>query len=105
MPNEASGETADRIKKMIKENRKFILLATNGTIASKWCNWELGFGDADKYHEHIAIMPIAEDDGSWKGNEYLQIYPSIQTDSNNKYSNYYVEFKGKKVNLIDWLKT
>lgn len=46
MPKVTSAETATRIKDRISRCDKFILLATNGAIDSKWCNWELGFGDA-----------------------------------------------------------
>ena len=60
MPKDTCGDTARRIKQKIKECRKFILLATEGAIASKWCNWELGYGDAQKYLANIAIMPITE---------------------------------------------
>lgn len=100
MPKQTSGVTATRIKEKIKENKKFILLATEGAIDSKWCNWELGFGDAHKFVEHIALLPIRDSDRSYSGSEYLQIYPSIvyfepqeQTWSiNNAYveSGYYV---------------
>src|SRR5690554_2459861 len=105
MPESTSGETAERIKEKIKENRKFILLATNGAISSKWCNWELGYGDSDKYPNNIAIMPITENDGSWVGNEYLQIYPVIKTEYDNFIGDYYVEFKDKRIKFIDWLKS
>lgn len=80
MPKETSGETAKRIKEVIKFCRKFILLATEKAIESYWCNWELGFGDTHKFKEHIAILPIkeiGEYDFQYKGNEYLQIYPRI----------------------------
>src|SRR5690606_9379404 len=43
-----TGKTALKIKEMINSNKKFILLATNEGIKSKWCNWELGIGDARK---------------------------------------------------------
>ena len=49
MPKTTSGQTAVRIKQKIKSNDKFILLATEEAIDSKWCNWELGLGDAAKY--------------------------------------------------------
>ena len=45
MPKVTSAETALDIKECIKQCDKFILLATNGAIESKWCNWELGYGD------------------------------------------------------------
>lgn len=77
MPKVASAKTAVRIKQKIKENHKFILLATDGAINSKWCNWELGLGDAAKYIEHIAIFPVKKDYSDFTGNEYLEIYPYI----------------------------
>src|SRR5690606_26586387 len=60
MPKQTSGETAHRIKQVIKETNKFILLATNNAIESYWCNWELGIGDTHKYIDHIAILAIKE---------------------------------------------
>ena len=80
MPLQTSGETAQRIKEVIKHCKKFVLLATEKAIESYWCNWELGFGDTHRYIENIAILPMKENgeiDSQYKGNEYLQIYPSI----------------------------
>jgi hypothetical protein len=89
MPEQTSGETALRIKDVIKYCKKFILIATEKAIDSYWCNWELGFGDTHKYIDHIAIIPIKEKgeyDFQFKGNEYLQIYPSIDfEDGTNRY--------------------
>lgn len=121
MPKVTSGKTATNIKERITRCRKFILLATNGAIESKWCNWELGFGDAKKYKDHIAIMPLkpsGTSDEQYKGNEYMSIYPSIaRYDSWDKYSNgdsitpgYYVRTKSDTGNryiitpLDEWLK-
>ena len=80
LPKTTSGETAQRIKGRIEGCKKFILLATEGAIDSKWCNWELGYGDAKKYKDHIAIFPVKEKESSewlYKGHEYMEIYPSI----------------------------
>lgn len=77
MPKSTSGHTAVRIKQKIKENHKFIFLATEAAINSKWCNWELGLGDAAKYIDHISILPIKKDYSDFSGNEYLEIYPYI----------------------------
>lgn len=91
MPQKTNGETAQRIKNIIKRCDKFILLATNDAIESKWCNWELGFGDANKYRDNIALFPIKEKgtyDYTYKGNEYMQIYPFIAyCDGNERYKN------------------
>lgn len=78
MPTNTSGKTASRIKSKIKENKEFIFLATEGAINSKWCNWELGIGDTHKYINHIALLPVKEDHKGYTGNEYLQIYPTIE---------------------------
>jgi hypothetical protein len=79
MPKKTSGATAKRIKEKIKENKKFIFLGTEGAISSKWCNWELGFGDSLKYIKNIALLPIKNDvNAYYSGSEYMQIYPSIE---------------------------
>ena len=78
MPRTTSGQTAVRIKEKIRENDKFILLATEAAINSKWCNWELGLGDAAKYINNIAILPVKKDSSDFTGSEYLQIYPYIE---------------------------
>lgn len=105
MPSTTSGYTAMRIKEKIKECKKFILLATEDAIASKWCNWELGFGDAHKCLNNIAIMPITNKRGSpFSGSEYLQIYPVIKSNYAYILTECFVEYAGKQISLIDWLK-
>jgi TIR domain len=87
MPNQTNGETATRIKEIIKQSDKFILLATDKAIESYWCNWELGIGDVYKYIKHIAVLPMKEKkswDHNYKGNEYLQIYPSIDYEDGTR---------------------
>jgi hypothetical protein len=104
MPAQTSGETAKMLKDKIKQNDKFIFLATNNAINSKWCNWEIGFADAFKYLNKIALFPLADDNGSWQGSEYLQIYPYIETHPYIPNS-YRVSFPdGSKRDLSDWLK-
>lgn len=80
MPSTTSGATAKKLKERIKNCDKFIFLATNGAIESTWCNWELGYGDAHKYKENIAlflIKPQLTHNSAYKGNEYMSIYPYI----------------------------
>ena len=97
MPKRTSGETARIIKEKIIRYDKFILVASEGAIASKWCNWELGFGDAQKYEKgKIALFPIAQNDKAWTGSEYMQIYPTIQyyDGASEKYTNGQIIPKG-----------
>lgn len=97
MPEKTSGETAERIKKFIKTTDRFILLATDNAIGAPWCNWELGYGDAQKYKDRIAILPMKN---TWRevysGNEYMQIYPHIvrvdSSDISRERLTYPIEF-------------
>jgi len=104
MPKETSGKTAALLKQKIKENDKFVFLATNNSIDSTWCNWEIGFGDAHKYINKIALFPLKDDYVGWKGNEYLQIYPHIK--ESDTYSDFYiVSFpNGQEMSLQAWLR-
>lgn len=80
MPPTTSAVTALNIKERIKQCDKFILLATNEAIESKWCNWELGYGDAHKFKKNIALFPMkpkGTNDYEYKGSEYFSIYPYI----------------------------
>ena len=119
MPPIISGETALRIKQRIDKCKKFIFLATNGAIESKWCNWELGYGDARKSeHKNIALFPMKPKDGldyQYKGTEYFSIYPHIvYSDGTECYDTrrpieigYYVrtvkDGKGYLQKLYNWL--
>lgn len=105
MPKMTSGFTAKRIKLKIKENKKFILLATEGAINSKWCNWELGHGDAAKYIEHLAILPLRDNYTQFSGAEYLEIYPYIY-ESDAFPNTYMVKYPdGTVKGLTTWLKS
>lgn len=78
MPNFTNEKTAQILKDKISNCDKFILLATNDAIKSCWCNWELGYGDAKKYRDNIAIFPMNDNvDVKYEGNEYMKIYPYI----------------------------
>lgn len=41
LPAVTSLITAQVIKKYIAQSDRFLFLASNGAIDSKWCNWEL----------------------------------------------------------------
>ena len=110
MPERTNGVTASKIKSKILLNDKFIFVATNLAVGSKWCNWEVGVGDAYKLSSNkICILPLADNQGHWTGNEYLQIYPRIEA-VNKPISGFYDNiFKiiypnGKEEWLDNWLK-
>jgi len=89
MPAYTNAGTAHSLKQKIKAADKFILVATPSAINSKWCNWELGLGDAAKYKEH-------------GNNKYI--------DGRYIQRGYYVKYKLDNGNtsltpLKDWLKS
>ena len=80
VPRITSAETAENIKDRIKSCNKFILLATEKAINSKWCNWELGYGDSVKFPNNIALFPFKQkgtSDSQYIGSEYMRLYPYI----------------------------
>lgn len=87
MPNVTSEETATRIKGKINLYDKFILIASQAAIDSKWCNWEIGYADSVKLsNEKMALFPIADIGRRWQGNEYLQLYPYIEYVIDDEYT-------------------
>lgn len=116
MQHPTNRETAERLKQKIRQYDKFIFLASDAAIASRWCNWEIGFGDAHKYAtDKIAIFPIKQDNRDWTGSEFLQLYPSIEYyDGTTRYSDthnlipegFYVKYHFDRniiLPLIEWL--
>ena len=77
MPEAPDGTTADRIRTVIKGADVFLFLATNDSMASRWCPWELGFADGVKRNEQIALIATRDASGNYYGNEYLQLYRRI----------------------------
>ncbi|MGQ3012113.1 MAG: toll/interleukin-1 receptor domain-containing protein [Flavobacteriales bacterium] len=104
MPEKPSGETALKIKSKIQINDKFVLLATNTAVASKWCNWEVGIADPYKLNnKKMALFPLADNNGTWNGNEYLQIYPRIENSPYHTNSFMIMYPNGTSENIENWL--
>ena len=83
MPNTPDGTTADRIRTAIKAADVFLFLATNDSMASRWCPWELGFADGTKRNNQIAVIATRDASGNYYGNEYLQLYRRIDQSAGN----------------------
>lgn len=108
MPNHTCRETASRLRRKIRNCRKFIFMATQKSIESKWCNWELGQGDVLKYNKNLAIFPILLDDNEFSGNEYLRMYSYILPPNNEMFHGDYRVKSPKdesEMPLRDWLNT
>lgn len=83
MPAITSAETADKIKRKIKDLDKFVVLLTENSKNSKWVPWELGYADGVKNYGDIAIFPVLRSRfGNFDGVEYMGLYPQIKEGSN-----------------------
>lgn len=88
MPERPDAETAKRIKNAIVHANWFLFLATENSMSSRWCPWEIGYADGKKHLNNIVIVPTVDSSGRHHGNEYLQIYSRIDTTSNGALSLY-----------------
>jgi hypothetical protein len=84
MPAVTSPETARKIKLRITAADKFVMLASNTSLRSRWVPWELGIGDIDKGLPNVAVFPITPDYGKWEGSEYVGIYSRIEEATNGE---------------------
>jgi hypothetical protein len=78
MPDKPCEETAIRLQEKIEFCDRFLLVATNNAVNSRWVPWELGYGDKAKEVPNISVIPIADPNGQWEGAEYLRLYPHLK---------------------------
>lgn len=76
MPETPSRQTAARIKRKIVDCDFFLLLATDNSMTSRWCPWEIGYADGKKQIESILLLPTTDGLKTF-GNEYLELYRHI----------------------------
>ena len=77
LPGTPDQETAFRIKEKIVRSEYFIFMATENSMRSRWCPWEIGFADNEKINRKIILIRTSDEDNNWHGNEYLQLYREI----------------------------
>jgi hypothetical protein len=82
-------ETATLIQLRLKASKSLLLAISTNAAMSKWMPWELGY--VDGHTNKCAIIPVSKDripPKSFKGTEYLLLYPFIkklpQRDGENK---------------------
>jgi hypothetical protein len=56
-----------------------MMLATEKSLASRWVPWELGYADGKKGFANMAILVVKEDRFAFPGNEYVSLYPRIES--------------------------
>lgn len=78
-------ETAALVRTRIMQSESLFFATTDSAKDSKWMPWELGYMDGKKGRS--AILPVSRNDtssDSYKGQEYLGIYPYITRGNNTK---------------------
>jgi hypothetical protein len=101
-------ETATKIRNRLNMSKTLLLAISENATVSKWMPWELGYGDG--YTHKCAIIPVSESSynysTSWKGVEYLSLYPFIKkhNTSDGKEKLWVIENANKYVMFDSWLK-
>lgn len=73
-----NSKTAKRLKARMNRCKALVYAATKNASKSLWMPWELGFFDGRK--NKVTVLPVKEnpkDDDTFKGVEYLGIYPYV----------------------------
>ena len=73
-------ETAETLRQRMNQSSRLLYLATDNASSSKWMPWELGYFDGLKSGK-VAILPLVDYSfSSFKGQEYLGLYPALDKD-------------------------
>ncbi|MCK5833983.1 toll/interleukin-1 receptor domain-containing protein [bacterium] len=102
-----SKENAKMLRDRMAKCKSLVYVHSVNSETSKWMPWETGYFDSLK--NRVAILPILKDNGSFRGQEYLGLYPYITYEKGDNGSIYlwvnnspseYIEFnrwlKGKE---------
>jgi len=81
LPSKPDRTTAETIQGRIKAADFFLFLATPNAMASRWCPWEIGYADGVRAADTIFLISTSGD-GETHGNEYLDLYRSIDLAEN-----------------------
>ncbi len=79
LPQIPSPETAERLRSVIRNCPRFMVLVSPSSHASRWIPWELGLADGYKGASPVALLPIAPTsmEEAWAKQEYLGLYPRV----------------------------
>ena len=99
-----SKETADIIRKRMKNCKCLFFATSTNSTYSKWMPWECGYFDG--LIGYVAILPVAKTNQStYNGQEYLGLYPFVdKATSNGKETLFINEATDIYVSFEKWLK-
>ncbi|MCF7502944.1 TIR domain-containing protein [Vibrio sp. L3-7] len=94
-----NSDTADLLRKRMIQCESLLFATSSNSSTSKWMPWECGYFDG--VNGKIAILPISKvDEHSFKGQEYLGLYPYIDVSSSVIWIN---STKSGFCSIKDWL--
>jgi len=94
MPDKPDRKTAERIQQSIVRLDWFLFLATENSMKSRWCPWEIGYADGKKPIDTILVIQTKDIYGNYYGNEYLQLYRYIYATQSGGYAVFRPEASG-----------
>ena len=94
MPDRPSAVTADKIRRKIVQLDLFLFLATQNSMTSRWCPWELGYADGKKPNSSILIVQTSDSGGTY-GSEYLELYRHLDEASGGGVAHFYKSQEGR----------
>lgn len=105
---DVNAQTAELLRKRMKQSKCLSYLTTKNITHSKWCPWELGYFDGLKQSK-CCILPVMEYNSRFDGQEYLGLYPYLEYASFAEvdYGCYFYICNPKRTRFIklrDWLK-
>lgn len=100
-------ESATFIRNRMRSCRSLILAISDNATTSRWMPWELGYMDA--HTSNCSILPVSRQataPSSYKGTEYLSLYPFITQVNNIAGARrlWAVEDANKYIILNEWVK-
>ena len=98
-------ESATLVRNRMKSCKSLLLAISTNATTSKWMPWELGYLDGKT--NKCAIIPVSKDatiPNSYKGVEYLSLYPFIKKLPTDNHVNklWIIEEASKYVVFDDW---
>lgn len=106
--SKVTSKTADTLRVRMRQSKSLLYIATDNSSQSKWMPWELGYFDGYSSGK-VAILPILNHQyESFSGQEYLGIYPLVQSFGSYSDSFYglrkgFVHINGKNVLLESFI--
>lgn len=74
--NSVTKQTAEKIRKRLRNSKSLIFAASKGASLSKWMTWELGVVDGNT--SKCMLLPVAQGyETVFNKQEYLKLYPII----------------------------